>query len=123
MCNRLAAEGGRRVPEDVVERDYCLAWFLASLAASPLAVGQDGRVYRKRTVGRKLHEERRTVRGGAYLRRRLAAFTAGLGLELVGTPSAPTYTRDTPGMGMPSVFEASRFSVVVGLAFAIDLGR
>ena len=37
MCNRLAAEGGRRVPEDVVERDYCLAWLLASLAASPLA--------------------------------------------------------------------------------------
>ncbi len=64
-----------------------------------------------------------TVRGGGYLRRRLAAFTAGLGLEIVGTPGAPTYTRATMGMGVPSVFEASRFSVVVAFALAVDLGR
>ena len=64
-----------------------------------------------------------TVRGGAYIRRRFAAFTAGLDLELVGTPTAPTYTRDTPGMGMPSVFEGSKFSVVIGFAVAVDLGR
>ena len=37
VSNRLAAQGGRRIPEDVVERDYCLAWFLASLANSPLS--------------------------------------------------------------------------------------
>ena len=64
-----------------------------------------------------------TVRGGAYLRRRFAAFTAGLDVELVGTPTAPTYTRSTMGMGSPAVFEASKFSVVVGFALAVDLGR
>jgi hypothetical protein len=64
-----------------------------------------------------------TVRGGGYVRRRFAAFTAGLGVELVGSPTAPTYTRSTMGMGMPSVFEASKFSVVVGFALAVDLGR
>ncbi len=37
VSNRLAAQGGRRIPEDVVERDYCLAWFLATLANSPLS--------------------------------------------------------------------------------------
>ena len=37
VSDRLAALGGRRIPEDVVERDYCLAWFLASLANSPLS--------------------------------------------------------------------------------------
>lgn len=72
---------------------------------------------------REEHANLLSVRGGTYLRRRFAALTAGLGLELVGTPTAPAYTRDTPGMGMPAVFEASRFSVVVGLAVAVDLGR
>lgn len=75
------------------------------------------------SMARTEHATLLTVRGGGYLRRRLAAFTAGLGLELVGTPGAPTYTRSTMGMGMPSVFEASRFSVVVGFALAVDLGR
>jgi uncharacterized protein len=36
LSNRLAKEGGRRVPESVLERDYCLAWFLAALAESDL---------------------------------------------------------------------------------------
>jgi predicted nucleotidyltransferase component of viral defense system len=36
LSNRLAREGGRRIPEAVLERDYCLAWFLASMAQSPL---------------------------------------------------------------------------------------
>jgi predicted nucleotidyltransferase component of viral defense system len=36
LANRLAKEGGRRIPEDVLERDYCLAWFLAALAQSDL---------------------------------------------------------------------------------------
>src|SRR6202041_1103334 len=36
LSNRLAREGGRRIPEAVLERDYCLAWFLAIMADSPL---------------------------------------------------------------------------------------
>src|SRR5471030_2332479 len=36
LSNRLAKEGGRRLREDVLERDYCLAWFLAALAESDL---------------------------------------------------------------------------------------
>jgi predicted nucleotidyltransferase component of viral defense system len=36
LANRLAEEGGRRIPDDVLERDYCLAWFLAALAESDL---------------------------------------------------------------------------------------
>ncbi len=29
LSNRLVNEGGRRIREDVLERDYCMAWFLA----------------------------------------------------------------------------------------------
>ena len=36
LANRLYKEGGRRIPENVLERDYCLAWFLATLAESEL---------------------------------------------------------------------------------------
>jgi len=36
LSNRLAKDGGRRIREDVLERDYCLAWFLAGLAESDL---------------------------------------------------------------------------------------
>lgn len=36
LSNRLAEDGGRRIPEAVLERDYCLAWFLAGLANSTL---------------------------------------------------------------------------------------
>jgi len=36
LSNRLAREGGRRVPEAVLERDYCLSWFLIGLSHSPL---------------------------------------------------------------------------------------
>jgi len=32
LSNRLAREGGRRIPETVLERDYCLAWFLVGLS-------------------------------------------------------------------------------------------
>ncbi len=31
-----ASEGGRRIPEAILERDYCLAWFLVALARSAL---------------------------------------------------------------------------------------
>src|ERR1039458_6103922 len=38
LTNRLHKErGGRRIPESVLERDYCLAWFLAGLSQSQLA--------------------------------------------------------------------------------------
>jgi predicted nucleotidyltransferase component of viral defense system len=36
VANRLAKAGGRRIPESVLERDYCLAWFLAELARNNL---------------------------------------------------------------------------------------
>lgn len=36
LANRLARQGGRRIPETVLERDYCLAWFLVGLSRSPL---------------------------------------------------------------------------------------
>lgn len=36
LSNRLAREGGRRIPESVLERDYCLSWFLAGLSRSPI---------------------------------------------------------------------------------------
>jgi predicted nucleotidyltransferase component of viral defense system len=36
LANRLAREGGRRIQESVLERDYCLAWFLCALAESDL---------------------------------------------------------------------------------------
>jgi predicted nucleotidyltransferase component of viral defense system len=37
LANRLAKRGGRRIPETVLERDYCLAWFLAELSRSALS--------------------------------------------------------------------------------------
>jgi len=37
LANRLYKEhGGRRIPEAVLERDYCLAWFLVGLSQSKL---------------------------------------------------------------------------------------
>lgn len=36
LANRIYKEGGRRIPENVLERDYCLAWFLTALAESEL---------------------------------------------------------------------------------------
>ncbi len=36
LSNRLARDGARRIREDVLERDYGLAWFLATLAQSDL---------------------------------------------------------------------------------------
>jgi len=36
LSNRLAAGGGMRIREDVLERDYCVAWFLCCLAQSDL---------------------------------------------------------------------------------------
>lgn len=36
LSNRLAAGSDMRIREDVLERDYCLAWFLCCLAQSEL---------------------------------------------------------------------------------------
>ena len=36
LSNRLAAGGGQRIREDILERDYCLAWFLSALSLSDL---------------------------------------------------------------------------------------
>lgn len=36
LANRLAKEGGHRLREDVLERDYCLAWLLAGIAESEI---------------------------------------------------------------------------------------
>ncbi|MBI2920027.1 MAG: nucleotidyl transferase AbiEii/AbiGii toxin family protein [Planctomycetes bacterium] len=36
LSNRLARAGTRRLPEAVLERDYCLAWFLVALSRTPL---------------------------------------------------------------------------------------
>jgi hypothetical protein len=36
LSNRLANKGGRRIPEAVLERDYCLAWFLVGRSRSSL---------------------------------------------------------------------------------------
>lgn len=36
LSNRLAKAGGRRIPEIVLERDYCLAWFLSALSQERL---------------------------------------------------------------------------------------
>ena len=36
LANRLAEAGTRRLPEAVLERDYCLAWFLVALSRTPL---------------------------------------------------------------------------------------
>lgn len=37
LSNRLARAGGRRIVEAVLERDYCLAWFLVGLSRTPLS--------------------------------------------------------------------------------------
>lgn len=36
LSSRLARAGGRRIPEAVLERDYCLTWFLIGLSRAPL---------------------------------------------------------------------------------------
>src|ERR1700733_11334092 len=35
LSNRLVVGGARRIREDVLERDYCLAWLLAALSGEP----------------------------------------------------------------------------------------
>jgi len=53
LSNRLFKEhGGRRVPESVLERDYCLAWFLVGLSRSPL---QERLIFKGGTAMKRCH--------------------------------------------------------------------
>ncbi len=36
LSNRLTAKGGKRIPEKILEQDYCISWFLVGLSESPL---------------------------------------------------------------------------------------
>lgn len=36
IANRLSKQGERRISESVIERDYCIAWFLAALSQAEL---------------------------------------------------------------------------------------
>lgn len=36
ISNNIFKQGGRRIPESIIERDYCLSWFLFGLSRSPL---------------------------------------------------------------------------------------
>ena len=35
LSNELARQGGQRIPEAVLERDYCLSWFLVGISQTP----------------------------------------------------------------------------------------
>jgi hypothetical protein len=53
LANRLHKEhGGRRIPEAVLERDYCLAWFLIGLSQSNL---RDLLVFKAGTALKRCH--------------------------------------------------------------------
>jgi predicted nucleotidyltransferase component of viral defense system len=53
LSNRLFREqGGRRIPESVLERDYCIAWFLVGLSHAPL---RDKIVFKGGTALRRCH--------------------------------------------------------------------
>lgn len=52
ISNRTHQNGGRRIPEAVLERDYCLAWFLFGLAHSTL---RESLVFKGGTALRRCH--------------------------------------------------------------------
>ena len=52
LSNRLAKKGERRIPEAVLEKDYCLSWFLVGLSATPL---RDILVFKGGTAIKKCH--------------------------------------------------------------------
>ncbi len=54
LSNRLAERGGRRIPEAVLERDYCLSWVLVGLSRSPL---RDRLVFKGGTALKKCYFE------------------------------------------------------------------
>lgn len=53
LSNRLLNEnGGRRIPEHILERDYCIAWFLTGLGRTPL---REKLVFKGGTALRRCH--------------------------------------------------------------------
>jgi predicted nucleotidyltransferase component of viral defense system len=53
LANRLLKEhGGRRIPESVLERDYCLAWFLAGLSQCSI---QEALIFKGGTALKRCH--------------------------------------------------------------------
>jgi predicted nucleotidyltransferase component of viral defense system len=53
LSNRLLKEkGGRRIPEHILERDYCIAWFLTGLARTPL---RENLIFKGGTALRRCH--------------------------------------------------------------------
>lgn len=53
LSNRLLKEqGGRRIPENILERDYCIAWFLIGLSRSKL---RDKLAFKGGTALRRCH--------------------------------------------------------------------
>jgi len=97
LADRLAKEGGRRIPEDVLERDYCLAWFLAALAESDL----------KATLG---------FKGGTALKRcYFGHYRFSEDLDFTRTA---TLTMDEMKVRLEPVYAAVREAS--GIAFAFD---
>lgn len=52
IANKLQAVNGRRIPEAVIERDYCLAWFLVGLWSHAL---RDALVFKGGTALRRCY--------------------------------------------------------------------
>jgi uncharacterized protein len=72
LANRLARAGSRRLPEVVLERDYCLAWFLVALSRTPL-------------------RERLVFKGGTALRRcYFGDYRFSEDLDFSALPEVPT---------------------------------
>ena len=87
LSNRLALEGGRRIPESVLERDYCLSWFLVGLSQNALC-------------------ERLAFKGGTALKKCYFGryrFSEDLDFTLVEETSWEEIER-----GLNSVFETTR---------------
>ncbi len=54
ISNKLFKQGGKRVPEAVIERDYCLSWFLFGLAHSNF---KEQLIFKGGTALRRCHYE------------------------------------------------------------------
>ncbi len=72
LANRLAKAGSRRLPEAVLERDYCLAWFFVALSRTPL-------------------RERLAFKGGTAIKRSASSSPSRTGPSSGATRSTPTF--------------------------------
>jgi predicted nucleotidyltransferase component of viral defense system len=96
LSNRLARGGGRRIPEAVLERDYCLAWFLVALARTPLY-------------------ERLAFKGGTALKRcYFGDYRFSEDLDFTLTSEVPF---EVICQGLDPVFAEARHSAGLGLRF------